>query len=60
MLKQSSEINQMKRDNEFLAKTIKQIKQEQEKIKNFSGEIDLKNVCSKAFGDEKIDFVFEK
>ena len=60
MIKQSSEIGQLRKDNELLAKTIRNMKQEQDKIKNFSGEIDLKNVNSKAIRNEKIDFIFKE
>ena len=44
MIKQSSDLGQLRRDNEFLAKTVRQMKTEQEKYKNVSSEIDLKNV----------------
>ena len=57
MIKQSGEMGQLRRDNEFLAKTIKQMKLEAERAKNLSMEIDLKNVSLSAVGNEKADIV---
>ena len=60
MIKQSADIGQLRRDNELLARTIKNMKVEQEKIRTFSGDIDLKNVGSKAVGNEEVDSVLEE
>lgn len=57
MIRQSGEIGQLRRDNEVLARKIGQMKLENERAKNLSSEIDLKNVTLSAFRNEKANFV---